>query len=167
MITNVDFLAQANAQESGVVVVLLMTITHPDWVAPVRLSTDPTQRITETSSDVIYGTQSRGNDYLFLPAQITLPSQTEEAPPQMRISIDNVSRDLVAEIRALSSPPAFQVELVTADDPDTVLAMWPEFLMANIQYNATTINADLVIETLQAEPYPAGTFTPAEFPGVF
>jgi len=165
--TQDDFSADQNAPETGTVLVLLLTLTHPSWAEPVRLSTDPTNRITETTTDVIYGTLSRGNNYYFLPLQITLPSQTEEGPLRMRVVLDNVSRDLVAELRSLSSPPSVDVDLVSTTNANEVLASWPQFLLVNVDYSAETISGELVLETLFHEPFPAGTFTPSEFVGLF
>jgi len=50
---------------------------------------------------------------------------------------------------------------------DTIDASWPEFQLTNISYNATTITGTLRLETLESEPYPAGSFTPGYFPGLF
>jgi len=161
------FLEDMHAAETGTVLILLLTLTHPDWDEPVRLSTDPTARLSETSTDVLYGTVSGGLSYYFLPLKITLPSQTEEGPLKMRVVLDNVSRDLVAQLRSLSSPPSVDVDLVATAQPNVVLASWPQFLLVNIQYDALTISGELVLEMLVHEPFPAGTFTPSEFAGLF
>jgi len=166
-VTNVDFLRAAYAEESGIVIVLLMSITHPSWDQVIRISTDPTKKVLETSADIFYGTNSRNHDFMFVPLMIALPNETEEGPLRMQITLDNVSRELISTIRALSSPPSVNVELVLSDAPDTVLANWPEFLLVNVQYDANSITGDLIIETLTHEPFPAGTFTPSEFPSLF
>lgn len=166
-ITNIDFLRAAYAEDTGSVIILLMTVSHPDWDTDILISTDPTKRVLETSADVFYGTISRNKRFMFVPLMITLPDETEEGPLRMRITLDNVSRELISIIRNISSPPSVNVELVISDDVDTVLASWPEFLLVNVEYNAETISGDLVIETLVYEPFPAGTFTPSEFPSLF
>ena len=48
-----------------------------------------------------------------------------------------------------------------------VEAQWPEFLLTNIRYDAATISGTLKLETLEREPFPAGSFTPSQFPGLF
>jgi hypothetical protein len=161
------FLEDMHAAETSTVLILLLTLTHPDWAEPVRLSTDPTGRLSATTTDVLYGTISNGISYFFLPLKITLPSQTEEGPLKMRVVLDNVSRDLIAQLRSLSSPPSVDVELVATAQPNVVLASWPQFLLVNVQYDALTISGDLVLEMLVHEPFPAGTFTPSEFAGLF
>jgi len=155
------------AAETGTAMILLMTLTHPDWDAPVRVSTDPTARLDETTTEILYGTLSQGDNFYFLPLRITLPSQTEEGPLRMRMSMDNVSRELVSALRSLPSPPSVDVELVAGLQTDVVLASWPQFLLVNVQYDANEIVGELVLEMLVHEPFPAGTFTPSEFPGLF
>lgn len=166
-ITNVDFLRAAYAEDTGSVIILLMTVSHADWDTDILISTDPTRRVLETSADIFYGTISRNKRFMFVPLMVSLPNETEEGPLRMQITLDNVSRDLISILRNISSPPSVNVELVMSDDVDTVLASWPEFLLVNVQYNAETISGDLVIETLVHEPFPAGTFTPSEFPSLF
>jgi len=166
-VTNIDFLRSAYAEETGSTLIMLMSLSHPSIDTSILLSTDPTEKVLETSQTVFYGTISREKRFIFLPMLITLPDETEEGPLQMRITLDNVSRELIGFLRGLSSPPSINVELVMSDDVDTVLATWPEFLMTNIRYNEQQIVADLSVETLIYEPFPAGTFTPGEFPGLF
>ena len=43
---SLNFRTEMFRQESGETPVLLLTITHPDLDQPVRLSTDPTQRLS-------------------------------------------------------------------------------------------------------------------------
>ena len=166
-ITSLDFLAAANASESGIFPILLFTITHADLAEPILFSTDPTSRLIETDTDVIYGTTSNGNDYLFFPLSVKLPGEPDQGSSSMQIEIDNVARELTAFIRSISSPPSINVDIVLSSDVDTVLAAWPEYLLVNANISAETVSGELVLETLVMEPFPAGTFNPSEFPGMF
>lgn len=166
-ITSVDFMKAAYAEESDVFPILLMTITHSSLSEPIRVSTDPTQRVIETTTDVIYGTISNGETYLFYPLSLSLPSEADEGPANMRIEIDNIHRDLTPAVRGLNSPPSVTTDIVLSSDVDNVIATWPEYLLVNWEMNAMTISGDLMLETLVAEPYPAGSFNPADFPGAF
>ena len=166
---SLDFRKSAYAQETGRVLIALITLTHPDLEDPIRISTDPTQRLEEytTDLDVVYGTISRGENYIFLPVRIGLPSDTDEGPGEMTLEIDNVHRQYTQTIREIFTPPTVNVELVMDNALDTVEAQWPEFLLTNIKYDATIITGTLKLETLEREPFPAGTFSPAYFPGLF
>jgi len=166
-ITNVDFLRAAYAQETGVVPILLLTISDPSLTDDVRVTTDPTQRIEETGTEVVYGTISNSLTYTFIPLSIKLPDDVDEGPQNMTVQIDNVSRELVPIIRSLTAPPTVNVDIVLSSDLDTIIGSWPEYLLTNIKTNAETISGDLVLEILVNEPFPAGSQNPSEFPGLF
>lgn len=169
MTTSVDFRQAAYSAETGRVIIALLTLTHADLADPIRISTDPTQRITAltTATEVVYGTVSRTNTFVFLPLRLKLPSDTDEGPGEMTLEFDNIHRTYTAAIRSIFSPVAVNVELVLDSDVDTVEAQWPEFLLTNIRYDASVISGTLKIETLEREPFPAGCFTPSQFPGLF
>lgn len=154
-----------NAQETGEVAVILLTITHPDLATPIRLSSDPTTRIS--TDPLLYGTVSRGQTYYFLPFSAILPDDKDEAPPSARIIIDNIDRELIRLIRSTSTPAAVTLEMVLASAPDSVEIMFPELDLVSADYDAQSVTISLAIDALLTEPYPSGTFDPASFPGLF
>ncbi len=166
---SLNFRQAAYAQETGRVPIALITFTHDDLTDPIRISCDPTERIhgLTTDEEVVYGTVSNGNDYIFLPVRLKLPDDTDEGPGEMQIEIDNIHRDLTATIRGIHTPVTCNVSIVMDNALDTVELSWPEFRMVGIQYTAATISATLQMELLEREPYPAGSFTPSHFPGLF
>ena len=169
MNVSLAFRQAAYAQETGRVIIALITISHEDLADDIRISSDPTQELTEftTDTDKVYGTVSRGQTYLFLPVAITLPNDSEEGPGEMKLQIDNVHRDYMTTIRSIFTPAEVTVELLLDDDLDTVEAQWPAFELCNIEYDATVITGTLKLETYDTEPFPAGTFSPAYFGGLF
>lgn len=169
MSVSLNFRQAAYAQETGRVLIILMTLDHDSLSEPIRLSSDPTQRLTEytTDSEVVYGTVSRGDNYIFFPMRIKLPDDTDDGPGEMTLEIDNVHRQYTQTIRSIFTPVTVKTEIILDDTPDVVEAQWPEFLMTNIKYNDTIISATLKLEILENEPFPAGTFSPSYFPGLF
>jgi hypothetical protein len=161
------FKQAAYAQETGRVIIALITIDHSSLLDPIRICTNPTERLQEFENDIIYGTVSRGNNYVFLPFSLQIPSDTDEGPGNMTIEFDNVHRTYTEAIRSIFTPPTVTVELVLDSDPDTVEVSWPEFLLTDITYNALTIQGTLSLELLDREPFPSGTFNPSSFPGLF
>ena len=155
------------SEETGDYPILLITLSHSSLSEPIRVSSDPTSRISSTDADIVYGTVSRGNTFVFMPFTMSLPGDTEDSAPKTTISIDNVTRELVPTIRALTSPPTVTMELVMASTPDFVEALLPGFDLTSISYDALTISGTLSVELLISEPFPAGTFTPSQFPGLF
>lgn len=167
--TSLNFREAAFSQETGRVPIALITLTHDDLAEPIRISTDPTQEhpTLELDEQKVYGTMSLGIFYIFLPVRITLPSDTEEGPGEMKLEIDNVHRSITESIRSVFTPVACQVDIVMDNALDTVDASWPEFRLTNITYNATIVSGTLRLETLDTEPFPAGSFMPSYFPGLF
>lgn len=171
MTVSVGFRQAVYAPETGRFPIALITIDHDDLTTPIRISTDPTQRLTgegyTSDTEVVYGTVSRGETFVFFPVRLKLPDDTDEGPGEMQIEIDNVHQQYTDTIREIQSPATFNVELVLDNTPDTVEAQWPEFELRHVQYNESTITGTLRMETFEKEPYPAGSFTPAQFPGLF
>jgi hypothetical protein len=166
---SLGFRDAAFAQETGRVPIALITLSHPDLADDIRISTDPTQELTEFTTDTekVYGTISNGKTYFFLPVRIKLPDETDEGPGEMQLEIDNIHRAYMETIRSVFTPVTCQIDLVMDNALDTVDASWPEFKLTNITYNATTITGTLRLETLESEPFPSGSMTPSYFPGLF
>lgn len=167
MSVSLNFRRASYSQETELFIIGLITISHEDLTDDILLSTDPTERITTPDSDIIYGTISRGNTYIFLPIKIKLPSDTDEGPGNFVLEMDNIHQDMVEALRSISTPPSFKLELVLNNDLDTVEVSWPEFLLTGIKYNDLTISGTLTLEMLEREPFPSGSFTPTNFPGLF
>jgi hypothetical protein len=146
---------------------LITLVTITSTAGTIRLADGYTQRISETADEVIYGVPSRGNDYTFLPLEITLPTEEEQAAPRCSITLHDVTRFLTPVIREVTAPPTVTLELVLASAPDVVEASFPDFLMGAITYNRDTVTAELTVESFTNEPFPAYTFTPGYFPGLF
>ena len=99
---SLNFREAINAEESGEVVIFLLTIDHDDLASPIYLSTDPTTLVTDVP--LVYKTVSRGNDYIYVPMQIVIPDEREGAAPHSQFRICNVTRELVATIRSTTTP---------------------------------------------------------------
>lgn len=155
------------AEETGDFPILLITITAATLSTPIRVSSDPTQRLIETDQNIIYGTMSRSNSFYYVPFSIALPTDMADAAAQTTITIDNVGRDLISAVRSLQSPPDVTMELVMASAPDTVEATYPQFKLSKIGYDVMSITGTLTVDMLVTEPFPAGNFNPSQFPGLF
>jgi len=145
------------AQTTSAVVLTLLDVTHPDWTNVYLVNN--TANVT-----------SNGQLYSAFPFSIVLPPDSEELQPTMSIRVVNVTRLLVDEFRAIAGGSAratCTVKLIEASDPDTVLATWSNFTLANLQYNARSMSFDLYLENFLSEPFPSLSFTPSNFPGLF
>ena len=169
--------------ESDDTLITLLTITYmPPRPAPqvetsIRICDGYTKRISETARDVVYGVTNKGNDFIFLPINITLPSEEDASAPKCSITINDVTQYITPIIRQINSPPKVTMELALASTLDPEHANYapntnPEvsftgFYITNFTYNAETVQAELSMINYASEPFPAYAFTPAYFPGLF
>lgn len=134
---------------------ILLTMTHPAWAQPVR--------IVQGLNDVV----SNGRNFTALAFDLTLAVDDAKTLPQMRITIDNVDRSLIAEIRALPSSPNIEVELILASDPDTIELSFPELTVKQISYDASSISAAVAVSETLNTKFPKGTINPVTYPGLY
>jgi len=162
-----DALKAFYASETGDYPIILLEISHSSLSNNIYISSDATQRISTSTEDIIYGTVSNGIDYVFMPFEINLPNDVDDAAPTTQISIDNVSRRLITTIRTIQTAPYITMKVVMYSNPDVVEVVFPNFRLDSISYDAMTLTGDLSTELMDKEPFPSGTFTPAYFPGLF
>lgn len=143
------------AQETDEVISFLLTLSHPSFAAPIR--------VTDNGEDLT----SNGEVYISFPFQVTTPGDSEAAT-SVRLSIDGTDRRIVTEIRGTNYEP-IQVDLcvVLAATPDLIEIGPYSFKLRNISYTAATVEGDLEFEDINNEPYPTDSFTPSRFPGCF
>lgn len=144
-----------NAPETGEAFIVLLTIDHPGFTQPIRVSSDAVDTV------------SRGNTFIAFPFTLSLPDDTDDRPPRARLSIDNIDRQVIQAIRSINSAPSVLIEIVRGADPETVEAAFPDFQMREIGYDVVVVEGVLALEELEGEPYPARVFSPADFPGLF
>lgn len=142
-------------QETGEQFVTLVTITHEQLAAPIRVCDDTVDLI------------SRGETYVALAFRITFGRESEDTIPKARLTIDNVDRRITEAVRAITSPPTVTVEIVRHADPDTVEMSLENYRVVQVDYNAMEVSAEISLENFLLEPYPSAVFDPGRFPGVF
>lgn len=164
-VLSLNFRKAIFGQESGEVPIFLLTISHEDLDEPIYLTTDATERLG--TDPLTYGTLSRGITFLYAGIDITIPDEQDKSPPASKLSIANVTRDLIPLARSVSSPPSVKIEAVLASALNDVEMTWPALDMSNLVADASLLQFDLTMDALVTEPYPSGTFAPASFPGLF
>lgn len=143
------------APETDETFLMLLTIDHPALSQPLRVCND--------GVDVT----SRGEVFTAFPFSLSLPDDEDGRPPRARLAIDNVDRQIVQAVRSLVSSPTVFIEIIRAAAPDVVEARFEDFRFTNISYDSNLVEGDLTIEDFTTEPYPAASFTPSLFPGLF
>lgn len=161
------------SSETEQAVVMLLTIYGLDGTTVVtRLADNFNKRISETDAEIVYGVRSRSNDYVFLPMEISLPSESEDGSSNCSIRFNFVTPEAIQIIREqLTGPVKILLELVLSDgtsaDLDNVEATFSGFYITSASYNAQSITLNLGMINYNTEPFPAYNFTPKNFPGLF
>lgn len=130
----------------------LLTIEHSSIGTPIRLVAN-NQPVT-----------SRSETYLPFPFELALPSTGQES---VDFVIDNVTRELVDEIRSIDTPLAIKLERVRVADPDFVEIGPFDFQSRAVEYDVQRMRFRITYEPLLNEPFPYDTYTPIKYPGLF
>jgi hypothetical protein len=152
------------AQSTDEAFIILITINHSTFTDPVRVASDPLELLPVAG---VRGVVSRGQEFVFLPFNIELPAQDDSGVAKARLSVDNISREIVAAVRTATSALSINIEIVLASDPDTVEVSIEDFRLDRVTYDALTVSGDISVEYFDLEPFPARRFTPSDFPGLF
>jgi hypothetical protein len=153
------------SQESGEVAIFLVTITHPDLDLPILLTSDATTRLS--TDPLKYGTVSNGQTFLYAGMTVSLPDEQEKSPPACQLIIPNIDRSIIPLARSIVSPASAKIQIVLASAPDLVEIEVPALDMVNLTYDVINLTFGLAMDALATEPFPAGTFNPADFGGLF
>lgn len=174
---SLNFREAINAEASGAVPIFLVTITHPQLVDPIRVSTDPTERVSD--APLIYKTVSRGQDFIFVPMSVVLPEEREGSPPRSQLQVSNVTPAIVALVRSVTTPPKAKLEMVLAspiieegevvgyDGLDDVEIESPLMDVISVDNQAGQLSLDLVLNSLATELAPTDSFDPSRFASLF
>lgn len=148
-------LVDLSAQETGTAWITLLTITHEGLPAPIRVTDDAVQTV------------SNGLTYLPYPFDVLLPDDVEGRIPQSQIRIDNTTQEIIALLRTLTTPPTLDIQVVRSATPDVV-----ELSASGLEWRASsfdigTITGTLTIDNLATEEWPPVTFDRARFIGLW
>lgn len=162
-----NFRQAAYSQETDVAVIVLLTFTSEDeTLEPVRVCNVGIEKFDDLGEN-IYGVTSNGNRFLFLPFNISLPQDDKTGAVSAKLSIDNVTRELVKHARGVKKAINVNIQCVLSNNLDYIEMEYDNFKLTNVTYNAFTVEGDLSIDYLGLEPFPCGRFTPSGFPGLF
>lgn len=161
--------AAQDAATSDEVEVLLVRITHPDLDEPLRLSSDPTTRIS--TDPLAYGTVSRwgapaGAVHWFVLASTMLPDDTDDAPAAATLILEAVDRDMATILRSTTIRATVAMAVVLASSPDVVEAEWTELQLVSAEGDAGEIRLSISRDPITSEPWPSRRMTRTAFPGL-
>ncbi|MBN8189556.1 hypothetical protein JF540_22990 [Salipiger thiooxidans] len=151
--------------------IVLMEFDHPDLDEPLRFSTDPTERIS--AEPYILGTRSswRGANpsteyWQFVAASLELPSDQEDVPAAVRLTIDLFDASVPTLLRSFTTRASANIAIVMASDPDT-----PEQQFLGLEVTAGRYGTQISIEAsrkpVEEEGAPMDIIGKQRFPGLF
>jgi len=145
-----------------------VVVNHPAFESPAYL-------VANLADDMDFGIET-GTDphsgetvsHTAIPFQVEYPEQREGQAPQSKVTIDNVNRELVPQIRGAMDVRAYITityrEYVESDLTEP--AYGPvEFVLANVAMVATTLTGTIMVKNLQNKRFPkqSKNYTPAQF----
>lgn len=150
-----ELLAQLFSQESNDPFLTLVTLTHPSFAGPIYL--------VNNSENII----SRGMEFLSFPMRISLPMDDGESNREVAIDFDNVSLEIIGELRKVTDYIDVSMEMVLASIPDEVQMELKELKIGNITYNPSKVSAKLFMDSFLYSALTSETYSPSNFPGLF
>lgn len=164
--------AAQDAHSTDEVEVVLITFEHAALEAPLRFSTDPTERIS--TEPLVYGTRSRwqGADpatepYLFVLASVGVPSDMEEAASSAQIVLDAVDVSIAEVLRSFTDRATAHVAVVLASSPDVVEAEWHNLKLMSAAGGDDNHPLELSRLPIEEESAPTDWFSKQRFPGLY
>jgi hypothetical protein len=169
-IVSLNMRLSQDAMNTDEVEVVLVKLTHPDLEAPVRLSSDPTVRLSV--DPLIYGTRSTwqtddGSPFQFVLMSTILPDDVEDAPQAATLVLEVVDKDMAAPLRTFVHMEAkVDLAVVLAGSPDVVEAEWLGFDLIGADGDSGQITLSISRDALETEPFPARRMTRDTAPGL-
>ena len=150
-----ELLAQFYAQDSEDPFLALITLNHSTLVTPLRF--------VNNSESIV----SRLNTYIAFPFQITMPPDDGETLREVAIVFDNVSREIIDELRSITTPMDVKVEMVLASNRDYVQLTLDELKSKSITYNKQVVSMKLFLDTFLNISMTSEKYSPTSYPGLF
>lgn len=151
---------------------VLLQIEHPDYAAPLRLSSDPTERLSD--DPLLYGTRSTfaGADpetepFVYAAMQLELPGDLTDAPTAMRIEFLAVTPDLTAVLRSVRTRPTLRAALVMASAPSVIEQEWRGLQVLAAPISAAAVSVEISRRPIEEEFAVPETMGRQRFPGLF
>jgi hypothetical protein len=146
------------ASETDEVFLMCLTLSHPSFAESYKLVTDTHELVRASGT--------------FEPFAFTLnlPTQDDSAQAQVQMVIDNVDNKILQSIRNLPAGvrPDVLAEVVTASEPDALVAGPLDFKILSIDYDEAQISATIGFEDdILNTAIPGDIYSPTNSPGLF
>lgn len=101
------------------------------------------------------------------PMKIKLPVDDGESQKDVSIEFDNVSLELINELRLVTTAIDAKLEMVLASIPDDVQISLEELKIGSVSYNKTRVSAKLYMDNFLNTEMTSERYDQKSFPGLF
>ena len=149
-----ELLAQLYYQESDDPFLLLVTLSHPSFT---------TIRLVNNSENIV----SNGLTFQAFPMRIILPVDDGETNREAQIEFDNVSLEILNEVRTVTTFIDVKIEMVLASNPDEVQISLEELKIQSVSYDKQKVSARLFLDSFLTTALPSERYGATNFKGIF
>lgn len=148
--------------------VILLIFRHEDLPQPLRLSTHPTEILSD--DPISWGTRSTwqtpgSEPFVFAMVAALMPSDQQEGIPRARIAFSNVDNRIADLLRSLKTRAICDMAMVLASSPDFIESAYYGLQVVGSEGNSDQVTLSLSREPITSAPFPAGRMTKQRFPG--
>jgi len=144
------------SQSTDEVFLECLSINHADLSEPIRVVKN-TEIIT-----------SGGHQYYPFRFDVTLPADAAEKLGELSLTISNVDRRIAEAARMINSAAIASFFVVLASSPNTIEYGPVTMALRNVKVNLMSVVGTLRAgENILYQAYPAHSFVPSIFPGMF
>jgi hypothetical protein len=144
---------QIFSQESSDPFLTLVTLTHVSFTA----------RLVNNTSDIT----SRGFTFYGVPMKVNLPADDGETAREFTITFDNVSLELITQMRSVTGNIGVKFEMILASIPNVVQMSFEDLIIKAINYDARSIVAKISMDSFLIVEMTSEKYTPNTYPGLF
>jgi len=134
--------------------ILLATITHDDWGAPVQLA-----RNTEN-------VQSRGTTFTRTWFAVDLPTDNDQIP-KSQFSMPNIDPTIGQKLKQCINPPQVRLEVVALSHPDEPILSASRLELREVGLNPFQITGQMWGRDYSSDPCGTIVVNPTNFPAIF
>lgn len=155
-------LSTQNARDS------LVAVDTPEvWLVLLTMTADTGAvfRVVNNNQNI----NSNGNLFSAYAFEITLPDDSLESDPQVKLSIDNVDQLLTDFLRSAGQPPKFKLQIILASSPNNIEIELADMVLRNVTWTQSKITGTLRLDDIWNTKFPSvgETYDPQQFPGLF
>ena len=154
--------------------IVLIGIEHPDLDELIKLSTDPTERLS--IEPLKYGTRSAwladeypeeaDEPFKFVLVSTWLPSDKDDAPAAATIILDEIDANIAEAFRSTTEQATVHMAVVLASSPDDVEMEHRGLKLVSADGDANQVRLTITREPITEESWPAHRMTKQRFPGL-